>query len=71
MGMKKIEKPDCWCKEYYIQEKKNKKTDKQIAANLFVSLHTIYRWKKELGLKHIDMSKYYFELRKGMLYKKL
>lgn len=64
-----ITKPIFWTKEFYIKKKKEGLTDQDIANLCFVSIATIYRWKKEFFFCAEDSKNHYQFVRKGMKYK--
>ena len=52
---KYMEKPNCFNIEWYLKQKKLGKKDVRIAEELCVSLTPFRRWKKELGISHLQL----------------
>ena len=54
---RKSEKPDYFTKEWYLNTKAQRKTDKEIADQLQVDLKTLRRWRLETGIKPMQSKK--------------
>jgi hypothetical protein len=48
--MKKIDKPDFWSLEWYLQKKSEGFNDKDLADQLFIHINTFNRWKRQLEI---------------------
>jgi hypothetical protein len=51
MGMKAIEIPSFFNKEWYEEQKKLGKTDVKMASEFYISIPTFKRWKKVCGIE--------------------
>lgn len=49
-GVKPMQKPTFWSKEWYIKQKNDGMPDMDIAEYMDVSIMTLNRWKKQLDI---------------------